>query len=215
VFDILKTDRLASEAIVAHLAGLEGRPWAEFGRAGKPITKHQLARLLKPFKLHPAVVRLADGTTPRGYKRESFAELWERYFQTATTPQPTASAGSSDFQTATPQSDVAFRNRPKAMATANCGVVAVCEGPEAGKEGNGHANTSFGPGADWFDVPPGAVLPPGCEIKMDMTTGRQRARRERVGTCARCRANVYRDNMVTADGDVLLHVPCARLWGEQ
>jgi putative DNA primase/helicase len=32
VFDTLMADRLASEAIVAHLAGMEGRPWAEFGR---------------------------------------------------------------------------------------------------------------------------------------------------------------------------------------
>lgn len=35
----------------------------------------------------------------------------------------------------------------------------------------------FEPTADWQDVPPGAILPPGLEIQMDMQTGRQRARR--------------------------------------
>jgi hypothetical protein len=139
VFDTLMADRLASEAIVAHLAGMEGRPWAEFGRAGKPITKHQLARLLKPFKVSPVSVRLADGTTPKGYKRESFLELWERYFQAATPPQPADTATFGEFQTATPESDVAFRNRPKAAATATCGAVADRDGGSGRKEGNGHA----------------------------------------------------------------------------
>jgi hypothetical protein len=35
VFDSLKADRLLSSTIVAHLVGMEGRPWAEFGKTGK------------------------------------------------------------------------------------------------------------------------------------------------------------------------------------
>jgi hypothetical protein len=33
---------------------------------------------------------------------------------------------------------------------------------------------------DWHDVPPGAVLPPGLEVELDMSTGRQRARLPRA-----------------------------------
>jgi hypothetical protein len=102
VFDTLRADRLASEAIVAHLASMEGRPWAEFGRAGKPITKHQLAKLLKPFKIVPGTVRLADSTTAKGYKRESFFDLWGRYFQTVTPSQPPAIATSAIFKPSHP-----------------------------------------------------------------------------------------------------------------
>ncbi|MFL5337211.1 MAG: hypothetical protein ACJ8H8_29560 [Geminicoccaceae bacterium] len=32
------------------------------------------------------------------------------------------------------------------------------------------------PTAEWQGVPPAAVLPPGCQVEMDMATGRQRAR---------------------------------------
>ena len=65
VFDALGANRLLSSTIVAKLVEMEGRPWAEFGRAGKPITTHQLARLLKPFKVFPGSVRPdvpGDGT---------------------------------------------------------------------------------------------------------------------------------------------------------
>jgi Protein of unknown function (DUF3631) len=219
VFDSLNADRLLSSTIVAHLVGMEGRPWAEFGRAGKPITPNQLARLLKPFKIHPASVRPdIEGDGTKGYKRDSFLELWDRYFQTGTTAQPTATATFSEFQTGTPESDVPVRNRPKATATATCAVVPD-ENPESGrKEGNGDASASFAPGADWSDVPPGAVLPPGCEIQMDMTTGRQQARkaggayeRELVATtCPVCRFTVYRDNATQTGGGVWVHPACAR-----
>src|SRR5262245_3507577 len=37
-------DHVTSECMVEALAAIEGHPWAEFGRAGKPITKNQLAR---------------------------------------------------------------------------------------------------------------------------------------------------------------------------
>jgi Protein of unknown function (DUF3631) len=89
VFAALSATKLLSSTIVAKLSEMEGRPWAEFGRIGKPITTHQLAHLLKPFKVSPGSVRPdvpGDGT--KGYKRESFTDLWERYLQTGTTAQP-------------------------------------------------------------------------------------------------------------------------------
>jgi putative DNA primase/helicase len=53
-------DRMSSEDLVGHLVSLEDRGWPEF-RGGKQLTKAQLARLLKPFQVSPATVRLADG----------------------------------------------------------------------------------------------------------------------------------------------------------
>jgi hypothetical protein len=103
VFDALGADRLLSSTIVAKLAEMEGRPWAEFGRSSKPLTTHQLARLLKPFKVSPGSVRPdvpGDGT--KGYKRESLVDLWDRYFQVGTSAQPKETATSSDIQTGTP-----------------------------------------------------------------------------------------------------------------
>src|SRR5262249_23000116 len=35
-------DRMFSEMVTEALSGMEGRPWAEFGKSRKPITKNQL-----------------------------------------------------------------------------------------------------------------------------------------------------------------------------
>jgi hypothetical protein len=98
-------DRMASAAIVTHLHGLDERPWAELGKARKPITVNRLARLLNVFKIHPGTIRLEDGGTQKGYKREAFVDPWNRYLspaspsQTDTTSQPKETAAYSDFQT--------------------------------------------------------------------------------------------------------------------
>jgi len=39
----------------------------------------RLARMLKPFGILAHSIRLDDGSTPKGYKRDSFADAWARY----------------------------------------------------------------------------------------------------------------------------------------
>jgi putative DNA primase/helicase len=82
-------DRISSDELVAYLTALEERPWPECNH-GKPITKAQLARRLKPFGLTSKVIRTAAGT-PRGYMRDDFNEACSRYlppsFQSATPQQ--------------------------------------------------------------------------------------------------------------------------------
>jgi putative DNA primase/helicase len=78
-FDTKGGDRVSSEDLVTYLHGCEDRPWPEFGKGGKPISKAQLARLLSRFGIHPGNVRLADGRTPKGYERKDFDDAFERY----------------------------------------------------------------------------------------------------------------------------------------
>ncbi len=52
LFDEKGTERLASTEIVEALVAMEERPWPEWQR-GQPITKRQLARILKPFGISP------------------------------------------------------------------------------------------------------------------------------------------------------------------
>jgi hypothetical protein len=78
LFQQRTSDRLSSADIVTHLAGLYGRPWPEFGRAQKPISQNQLARLLKPFNIFPRGVRIGD-ETPKGYLLSDFADAFDRY----------------------------------------------------------------------------------------------------------------------------------------
>ena len=44
---------IPSADLVKTLVGLEGRPWAEMGKARKPLTQNMLARMLKPHGIAP------------------------------------------------------------------------------------------------------------------------------------------------------------------
>jgi hypothetical protein len=219
VFDATKAEALWTEDLLRHLHAMSERPWCEYGQQRKPISARQLAVLLKPFGIEPKQVGKRDGakvTNKRGFEKAWFADPWERYLS-ANTLTSRESATSSDFPSANKEGLLADGNPPKPAATANVSVLADKDGPTGAEEGNGDASASFTPVDDWADVPPGAVLPPGCEIERDMATGRQRARRadadRELGASAcphlRCGLPVYRDNAVLVDG-VWMHPPCAR-----
>jgi len=71
-------DRLASEDLIAELHTLEDRPWTEYGEKRKPISKNQVAALLKPFNIKPRPVR--QGTEVfRGYLLQECEDTFERY----------------------------------------------------------------------------------------------------------------------------------------
>ena len=57
--------------------------WAERDRNGAFVPSRgapsQLARKLKPFGIRPRAIRVDAYTTPRGYRREDFVAIWERY----------------------------------------------------------------------------------------------------------------------------------------
>jgi Protein of unknown function (DUF3631) len=105
VFEETGTDRLSSASLIAALHEIEESAWNEW--YGKPITAHGVAKILKRYEVRPHSVRLEDGTTPKGYKREQFEDAWARYLPdppsaTATTPQPASLSGkqaSSDRNT--------------------------------------------------------------------------------------------------------------------
>ena len=132
---------LNNPAILPALIAREGRPWSEWSR-GRPLSPRGLAGLLKDFEIIPGTIRLASGSTPKGYRRVAFAPVWERYGigareapseLSATTPQPRVEAVSGRIQFATRSQDVADTKMPKAASSKTCGVVAdrnpsaVCE----------------------------------------------------------------------------------------
>jgi putative DNA primase/helicase len=83
LFDAEVSEALFSQEIVDALVKLEDRPWSEWGKAAKPISKTQLAGLLKPFKITPEVIRRGT-TVSRGYARVKLEDAFERYLA----PQP-------------------------------------------------------------------------------------------------------------------------------
>lgn len=49
-----------------------------------------LARKLKPYEIKPGTIRLADGTTPKGYRRDWFFDAWARYLTLSPQEPPQA-----------------------------------------------------------------------------------------------------------------------------
>ena len=123
-----KGDKLWSEEVCQALVAMEGRPWAEFGKAKKPISKNQLARLLDGFHIKPASLRQAE-RTQKGYCRQQFAECWERYLPGLEACEPaqrhnaTTTGTSVTLLNGTRDDRVPFQNGKKGPSNKDCAVV--------------------------------------------------------------------------------------------
>jgi len=97
IFKWLKADKLSSESIVEELVKMEDRPWPEW-KTGKPLSKPQLSRLLKPFSIVSKTIRIPSGTI-KGYELKQFADAFSRYLDSldVTTSQATPAEGSEEF----------------------------------------------------------------------------------------------------------------------
>jgi hypothetical protein len=134
IFSEQNTDRLFSEDLAEALAEIEGRPWAEWGKSGKPITKNGIAKLLKDYKITPSgTIRIGDRTA-KGYYLQQFAEAFERYLgpHPPTEPsqrhKPTATGISEPFQNVTRKIDVTFQKCEKPAPNGHCDGVTVQKG---------------------------------------------------------------------------------------
>ena len=78
LFEETGSGKLFSATITERLIEIEGRPWAEYTRAQKPISKNQLARLLGKFNIKSKSIRIGT-ETGKGYHRDDFAESFERF----------------------------------------------------------------------------------------------------------------------------------------
>jgi putative DNA primase/helicase len=78
---------VSSKEIVHALVSIEGGPWAEWGKANKPITQNALARLLKPHKVFPDDIG-PERSRRKGYRRAQFAGLFEAYLKESPPPGP-------------------------------------------------------------------------------------------------------------------------------
>jgi len=146
IFDKSESDRMASADLADALAAIEGRPWAEWKahkRANpKPITKNQLARLLEPFHVMPASVRIGD-RTPKGYCRHQFEEAWQRYlvaegvYETQHRNKAAEMGTSGDVQNATEGNGVAIQKYEKPNNDGLCCGVAFRAGVMALMEAMG------------------------------------------------------------------------------
>jgi putative DNA primase/helicase len=78
IFDAQDENALSSQKIVEALGNREDRPWPEWGRQKKPITAPALAAQLRHFGIGPQQTWI-DGQNRRGYRKEQFEGVWDRY----------------------------------------------------------------------------------------------------------------------------------------
>jgi len=88
---------MATAALLEALNGMEESPWGGWHQ-GEGFRPRDLARLLRPYEVKPATVRLSETETPKGYKREAFEDLWDRYLSEPPQAQqaPQAAHGEGD-----------------------------------------------------------------------------------------------------------------------
>jgi len=137
-------DRLSSDELAAYLGGLDDRPWPDY-RGGKPISKTQIARLLKPLGVSSGTIRLPDGSTPKGYYLTAFRDAFARYLpaESATTPQP------HDFRGSTPDL--------KTPHGSGCGVSELSETPSISAACGAVADRTAPPADDEFQERAGII----------------------------------------------------------
>ena len=128
-------DRLWSEDLVDALLAMEGHPWAELGKARKPLTKNRLAGLLEDFKIAPDSVRIGE-RTKKGYYRDQFNEAWQRYLsplgssKTEHRNNADEMGTSSTFKTEQAESHVPFQKCEKPANDGPCSGVPFQKGGE-------------------------------------------------------------------------------------
>jgi uncharacterized protein DUF3631 len=134
-------DRISSAHLIEGLVEIMPRPWAEYGRSGKPLTQNKLARLLKPLGIAPQKVRIGSEIS-NGYQRHQFEEAWKRFLSPTGEFKPEhrnkcdEMGTSQHFQSGTAEADVPVG---KSQKPNNDGL---CSGVPVAKGGNGDARTS-------------------------------------------------------------------------
>jgi len=124
IFETKYTDKITSSEIVDELANMEERPWPEWGKAGKPITTRQIARLLKPFGIKPKTLRF-ETSTKKGYIIDNFKDTFERYLDngSVTSSQSNENKDLDDNLSVTELDNVTDQKSPKPALNKDCYVV--------------------------------------------------------------------------------------------
>jgi hypothetical protein len=95
---------VCSGSLLTNLKGMEEGIWAEID-----FTPRKLARRLANYGIKPTTVRLADGKVLKGYKREDFADAWNRYLPSA---EPSLDLSVTSVTSVTSDTDGALFGEP-------------------------------------------------------------------------------------------------------
>ncbi len=98
VRSVFDGERMTTRALTAALVALEAAPWPDL--RGKPLSQHVLSRMLSHYDVRSRSIKLADGTTAKGYLRHQFEDAWRRYCDGPTDDQNGADPHNPGFNSA-------------------------------------------------------------------------------------------------------------------
>jgi hypothetical protein len=127
-------DELSSKAVLQALHALEESPWADL--KGKPLDQRGLASRLRQYGVRSKTIRIGN-TTPKGYSRADFTDVWARYL-----PPPSSATSATSAISTSPWN----WHRPAAPARSSVGPadVASVAAPKAIEPVCDHCRTADG-----------------------------------------------------------------------
>ncbi|BAI97994.1 hypothetical protein SJA_C1-31600 [Sphingobium indicum UT26S] len=86
-------DRITTVDLLDRLLDDDEAPWGDL--RGRKIDARKLAEMLREYGIRSSTIRMPNGQTPKGYKREAFHDAWKRYLPVS--PARTTSATSDTY----------------------------------------------------------------------------------------------------------------------
>ena len=189
VFTDQNADAIFSEVLARQLHGMEERPWSEYGRERMPISKGQIARLLRPFEIRPRSVRIGEETA-KGYTLEMCRDAFQRYISLPDPPSENVTPSHSsndvakrDFQSVTTPPDVTDRKSQNPAPILTCDGVTDWNG---GIVGNRDINGALSSVVSTPGVPLAYSTPSGQRLPCRVCGGSERWQDGNVWRCVAC-----------------------------
>ncbi|MCB4859521.1 DUF3631 domain-containing protein [Sphingobium sp. PNB] len=70
-------DRMTTADLLDKLLADDEAPWGDL--RGRRIDARNLGKMLREYDIRSITIRMPNGQTPKGYKREAFHDAWKRY----------------------------------------------------------------------------------------------------------------------------------------
>lgn len=106
-------DRITTVDLLSRLLADDEAPWGDL--RGRKIDARKLADMLREYGIRSSTIRMPNGQTPKGYKREAFHDAWKRYLP-ASPARTTSATSDTDYANSNETGDgtVSEHNMPAA-----------------------------------------------------------------------------------------------------
>jgi hypothetical protein len=140
-------EALPTDQILEELKTLEGSPWGDWNH-GKGLTRHALAKILRPFEVYPGRFR-EKGSQISGYQKSSLVPVWDRYLPPLSVTPPiqsthlhNASIGAASEASEQSTQEPSRVDHSKEVSSSNDAPLGRCADWEPGVEGDAQESTA-------------------------------------------------------------------------